>query len=351
MKVRKATQTKQPIRIILRFLLLFLFTTSAAAAVNEKIEMFVETPAPGHTITGVLFTRGWAVAHAGIARVELYIDGTFILEIPLGESRPDLGDMYPSYPGSDTSGFNIGLFYSRFANGPHTATVRAIDTNGDHKEASNSFTITRFDTSAPNNFLRDPSKVDLTGATVSLDGNAILISGMIVDGVAYTVRVEWNTTSQGLAISQITKTPSLPPEDACTNIAGNWTGSESGTITCCVAGDCETIPIGWGTKKWPDPGSTTININQSGCNINYSVTLSGVGTFTRTGTINENNIHLTGQLVVFAPFCSETQNSVEIVGTVNGNQMNWQGEGAARATCDPGYILSCTGHSTTILTR
>lgn len=105
--------------------------------------MILETPAADQTITGVLFTRGWAVAPAGIKSVELYIDGSYILSIPIGESRPDVGALYQGYPGSDTSGFNIGLFYSRFGNGPHTATVRAIDANGDYKEVSNSFTIAR----------------------------------------------------------------------------------------------------------------------------------------------------------------------------------------------------------------
>ncbi len=210
-----------PVKKFVEYFVLFLLllATSSKAAVNNQIEMFLETPAPDQTITGVLFTRGWAVAPVGIVHVELYIDGNFLLEIPLGETRTEVGALYPSYPGSDTSGFNIGLFYSRFANGLHTATVRAIDANDDHKEVSNFFTITRFDTSAPNNFLRDPSKVDLTQATVSLDGNSILVKGMVVDGKSYTVRLEWNTTLQGLAISQVTSgSPST------VDVTGKWVG-------------------------------------------------------------------------------------------------------------------------------
>lgn len=108
--------------------------------------MYLETPAAGQTITGVLFTRGWAVAPTGVNRVESYIDNNFLLEVPLGESRPEVGALYPSCPGSDTSGFNIGLFYSRLTNGPHTVTVRVIDNSGCFKDTTNRFTITRFDT-------------------------------------------------------------------------------------------------------------------------------------------------------------------------------------------------------------
>lgn len=303
--------------------------------------MFLETPAPNQTITGVLFTRGWAVAPAGIAEVEIYIDGNFILDIPLGESRPAVGDIYPSYPDSDTAGFNIGLFYSRFAAGLHTATVRAIDTNGDYKEVSNAFTITRFDTSEPNNFIRDPSKIDLTEATVSLDGNTIAIDGFIVDSMSYRVRMEWNTTLQGLAISQITKNPPPPPVDACANIAGRWNGSEEATFTCCVAGVCETASV---------TGKDVIYMRQNACNVSYSLTLQGLGTFQRTGAINGHNMQLSGKFMILQPGCSATRNTINITGTVDGSRINWQGVGAANGRCG-GVRFSCTGRSTAILTR
>ncbi len=197
---------------------LSLLATNSKAAVNEQIEMFLETPAADQIITGVLYTRGWAVAPDGIARVEFYLDGSFLLEIPFGETRSDVGDLFPSYPGSYTSGFNIGLFYSRFSRGPHTATVRAIDTNGDYKEASNPFTITRFDTNAPRNYLRDESKIDFTQAIVSIDGNSILVNGMIVDGISYIVRMKWISDLQQLAISQITPVPNTSVPDTPVDI-------------------------------------------------------------------------------------------------------------------------------------
>ncbi len=217
---------------------LSLLATNLKAAVNEQIEMFLETPAAGQTITGVLFARGWAVAPAGIARVELYMDGNFLLEIPLGETRSAVGDMFPSYPGSYTSGFNIGLFYSRFSSGPHTATVRAIDTNGDYKEASNSFTITRFDTSAPNNFLRDLSKINLSGATISKMGDTIEIDGALIDGISYDVRLEFNITLQGFAISKISPSQYMPPMFP---FDGTWSGSAKPTTATDLYRDpCDT---------------------------------------------------------------------------------------------------------------
>lgn len=232
----KLNPAKQFVEYFVLFLMLL--ATSSKATVNEQIEIFLETPAPDQTITGVLFTRGWAVAPTGIVRVELYIDGNFLLEIPLGESRPEVGAMFPSFQSSDTSGFNIGLFYSRFANGPHTATVRAIDTNGDHKEASNSFTITRFDTSAPNNFLRDLSKINLSGATVGKMGDTIEIDGALIDGISYDVRLEFNVTLQGFAISKISPSQYMPPMFP---FDGTWSGSAKPTTATDLYRDpCDT---------------------------------------------------------------------------------------------------------------
>ena len=127
----------------------------------------------------------------------------------------------------------------------------------------------------------------------------------------------------------------------CTNIAGNWFGTETLTITCCLGGDCETETL---------RGTDSITIQQNGCNISYDINISGYGTFSRTGTIDGNNIQLSGIFAALQPWCSATQNVVTISGTVNGNQIDSQGTGIVKATCD-GMSVSCTGNSTAVLTR
>lgn len=127
----------------------------------------------------------------------------------------------------------------------------------------------------------------------------------------------------------------------CANIAGNWNGTETVTINCCLGGDCDTDTFS---------GTTTITIQQNGCDISYDIDISGLGTFSRTGTINGNNIQLSGLFAILQPSCSASQNSITISGTVNGDQINLQGSGIVNGTCD-GVSFSCTGDSTATLTR
>ena len=131
------------------------------------------------------------------------------------------------------------------------------------------------------------------------------------------------------------------PCPPCVNIAGSWRASETVTINCCLAGDCETETYS---------GTDTVYIQQNDCNISYDVDVMGYGTFKRTGTINGNNIQLSGLFAVLQPWCSATQNNISITGTVNGNQINLQGSGIINGTCD-GSNFSCTGGSNAQLTR
>jgi hypothetical protein len=183
---------------------LMLFTGLAYSnTVNPQIEMYLETPAQNETYTGVAFVRGWAVAPSGIERIELYIDGVYISDVPIGESRTAVGELYPNYPDSDKSGFNMAYFYSKLDAGTHTAAVRAVDRNGQYKDAFSDFNVVRFDTNQSNNFIRDPFIVSLQSANVISDGDAIKIQGLIVDGVLYDVSVSWNTLLQGFTIDKI----------------------------------------------------------------------------------------------------------------------------------------------------
>jgi hypothetical protein len=78
--------------------------------------------------------------------------------------------------------------------------------------------------------------------------------------------------------------------------------------------------------------------------------MGAYGTATRTGTVDGNNIHLSGIFVILSPSCTETQSRVEINGTVNGDEINLTGSGIAERTCY-GDSGSCTGRSTATFTR
>lgn len=181
-----------------------LFTAIAYSnTINPQIEMYLETPAQNETYTGVAFVRGWAVAPSGIEKIELYIDGVYISDVPIGESRTAVGELYPNYPDSDKSGFNMAYFYSKLDAGAHTAAVRAVDRNGQYKDVFADFEVTRFDTNQSNNFIRDPSIVSLSRAQIAKEGESIRIAGLVVEGVSYDIKISWNALLQGFAINNI----------------------------------------------------------------------------------------------------------------------------------------------------
>lgn len=179
--------------------------------VSADITMFLETPKASETVSGVLFVRGWATAPDGIDRVELTINGKspaggtpFI--IPMGESRPDVNKLYPNNIGSENSGFNIGFFFSSTEYDPDkkaTMVVTAFDKKGASKIETRNFYIDRFETSAPNNFIRDLAIIDMTQASVSTDTYAIYLRNVLIDKKKYNVTIDFNPTLQSLAISSI----------------------------------------------------------------------------------------------------------------------------------------------------
>lgn len=133
----------------------------------------------------------------------------------------------------------------------------------------------------------------------------------------------------------------LPCPPPCSNIAGFWNDTDTVTITCCLEGECETGTFG---------GTDSITIQQNGCSISYDLYLSGYGTFTRTGTVDGNSVHVSGIFAVLQPGCTATQNTIDMNGAVTGAQINLQGSGIITGTCD-GSPFECTGTSSSTLTR
>ena len=160
----------------------------------------------------------------------------------------------------------------------------------------------------------------------------------LADGACKWWIQTWNEFGYGPWSDAMAFTVITPP---CTNIAGDWYGSETVTITCCLGGDCETDTFS---------GTDIITIQQNECNISYDIDVSGFGSFSRKGTINGNKIQLSGKFAILQPWCKAKKNKVDINGKVNGDRINLKGSGKVTGTCD-GYDFSCTGDSTATLTR
>ncbi len=175
--------------------------TIVLADLDPQIVVYVEEPVAGAVYTGVTNLRGWAVGPDGIDRVEYFIDGVRMGDIPYGGERRDVGDYYPAFPDSDLSGYSMAFTYSRLDAGPHTLMVRAFDPAGDHNEQSQVFSVTRF--SDP--FIRDPREVNLLAASdVVIDSaSSLTIYGARVQGLPVNLSLEWRTANQDLNIVAI----------------------------------------------------------------------------------------------------------------------------------------------------
>lgn len=168
----------------------------AGGAWAGEIVLRLEEPTSGSIYSGVANIRGWVVGSRGINRVELYIDGVYESNIPVGGRRTDVGNDYPTYPNSADSGFSMAFNYSEKVAGTHSILVRAFDQDNASKEATTSFQVARFEKP----YFDDPSRVGLSN--VKKDGNSIFYN-MVVDGKSYSVRLDWRTEVQGYVLSRI----------------------------------------------------------------------------------------------------------------------------------------------------
>ena len=205
----------------------------ASAARAGEIVLTVEEPTAGSAYSGVSNLRGWAVGSAGIDRVELYVDGTFATNVPVGGLRGDVGDRYPSFPDSRNSGFSMAFNYSNLSAGPHAVRVRAVDPQGASQEATVNFNVTRFD----NPYIADPAKINLSGASGSFDARSISLKNVSADGKTYDLRLDWRTEAQGFVITQIAASDDPP--------AGNFGGAYRSKVSrtgnsCAFAVGSET---------------------------------------------------------------------------------------------------------------
>ncbi len=201
--------------------LLFIFPLTPVAIASDII-LTLEEPISNSTYSGVSNIRGWAIAPSGIEHIELFIDGTFLTNIPSGGSRKDVGDAYPTYPNSDQSGFSMAFNYSNLTKDQHTIAIRAIDNNGDSKETWTTFNITRFEIP----FIADPGSISLIGANVSNNDTSISIQDLLASGRRYNILLEWRTAIQGFAVTQIV------PKDSGIVSAGLYTGMTSQNTGC-----------------------------------------------------------------------------------------------------------------------
>ena len=143
--------------------------------------VFIDAPAQGATVSGIVAISGWAVDNASevgtaISSVQVMVDGTVVGTATYGSSRPDVCAVYPDRPGCPNVGYSYSLNTSALSVGSHTITVTATDSDGAPDTGSSSVTV-NVQAPLPTVYIDTPAQ----GATVS---GIVTISGWAVDNAA-----------------------------------------------------------------------------------------------------------------------------------------------------------------------
>ena len=108
--------------------------------------VYIDTPAQGATVSGIVAISGWAVDSAAavgtaISSVQVMVDGTVVGTATYGSNRPDVCAVYPGRTGCPNVGFSYSLDTSTLTVGTHTITVTATDSDGTPDTGSSTVTV------------------------------------------------------------------------------------------------------------------------------------------------------------------------------------------------------------------
>ncbi len=172
---------------------------SSGGGNTPAIRASLEEPSSTQAANGVTNIRGWAVGLNTIQRIALYIDGSYVSDIPYGGERADVGQTFSSYPNASKSGFSMIYNWGNLSTGQHTMEIRAFDSSGGVESQSTTFTVHAFDTA----FISDPNRVEILSSATVTDARTITLDQVRADGKTYKVVLRWNTATQKWDVAEI----------------------------------------------------------------------------------------------------------------------------------------------------
>lgn len=156
----------------------------------------LEEPIVNEVHGGIGNLRGWAIDPEGIEKVEMWLNGAYLFDVPYGGDRPDVGAAYPEVPGSGKSGFSMAFGYSNLAAGEHTMTARAFNSLGEVREASATFSVVTLH----KNFIPSSDVVSTDDASCDTSNDEVRLGDVAIDGKLYDLLLKWRTAEQGFEI-------------------------------------------------------------------------------------------------------------------------------------------------------
>lgn len=184
--------------------LFFCLTASQvfAQVLDDKLRLTLETPQYEHHVGQIGQIRGWAFhPNQVVDVVEIYIDGEFYSEVPVGGQRNDVYNAYPTAINSKYSGWAQTVNFKDFAEGYHELEIRAYTTLNRYNSVIGKFCVEKV---PGGNFISDPNTIDFkTMEMFHMAQNALLLQKVTIDGEFYNMEIHWDTATQGFIIEQV----------------------------------------------------------------------------------------------------------------------------------------------------
>ncbi len=142
--------------------------------INKNMYANIEEPAENSTVYGeTLNVSGWALSPAGVDRINVYIDGILQGNATIGQSRPDVQRVFPSYLGASNSGFSMKLNVNNLSAGIKELKVVVIGKDGKTNIVTTKFNIEK---------VCSVQNVDTPSNGAIITGNIIDVSGWSLAG-------------------------------------------------------------------------------------------------------------------------------------------------------------------------
>ncbi|HEX5855558.1 MAG TPA: hypothetical protein VFZ57_08055 [Thermoanaerobaculia bacterium] len=112
------------------------FLTSRTVVIDNALNQppfgGVDFPQPdsGVSANGILAVAGWALDDRTVDHVDVFVDGLIERQAVTGIPRADVAANYPDNPDAILAGFILNIDSTRYSNGVHTVTVKAVDDQG-----------------------------------------------------------------------------------------------------------------------------------------------------------------------------------------------------------------------------
>ncbi len=97
---------------------------------NEEGFGWIARLEPINIVDGVAHAQGWALDWEGVARVEVFVDGSLLGDATYGRSTPAIALQYPGYPSNTHAGWDFSFNTNELADGRHDLQAILIDSEG-----------------------------------------------------------------------------------------------------------------------------------------------------------------------------------------------------------------------------